>query len=52
MIDIVEARALEPYRLDLRFTDGVEGFVDLERMITLRGVFELYVSLTGSARSQ
>ena len=40
LIDIVEARPLEPYRLDLRFADGVEGVVDLERLVTFRGVFE------------
>ena len=40
LIDIVEARPLEPYRLHLRFADGVEGVVDLERLVTFRGVFE------------
>jgi Protein of unknown function (DUF2442) len=40
LIDIVEAQPLEPYRVHLRFADGVEGVVDLERMVTFQGVFE------------
>jgi hypothetical protein len=38
--DIVEARALEGYRLHLRFEDGVEGDVDLRDLVPFRGVFE------------
>jgi len=37
--DIVEVRALGGYRVHLRFEDGVEGELDLGRMIRFRGVF-------------
>ncbi len=37
--DIVDARPLDGYRLWLRFEDGVEGVVDLERQISFKGVF-------------
>jgi hypothetical protein len=37
--DVVEARPLYGYRLYLRFEDGVEGEIDLERLIDLEGVF-------------
>lgn len=37
--DIVEVQPLDGYRLRLRFEDGVEGIVDLERQIDFKGVF-------------
>ncbi len=37
--DIVEVRALEDYRLYLRYEDGVEGTVDLETIVSFDGVF-------------
>ena len=37
--DIVEARIVEGYRVRLRFEDGVEGIVDLDRLIDFKGVF-------------
>ena len=37
--DIVEARAVGGHRLHLRFEDGVEGEVDLSKLIEFRGVF-------------
>jgi hypothetical protein len=37
--DIVDARILEGYRIHLRFEDGVEGDVDLGRLIRFEGVF-------------
>ena len=37
--DIVEARIVEGYRVRLRFEDGVEGEVDLGRLIHFEGVF-------------
>ena len=37
--DIVEAHVLEGYRVHLRFEDGVEGDVDLGRLIRFEGVF-------------
>jgi Protein of unknown function (DUF2442) len=38
--DIVEARAVEGYRLFIRFDDGVEGEIDLRKLIEFKGVFE------------
>ncbi len=38
--DIVSAKALGDYRLQLRFEDGVEGVVDLARLLSFRGVCE------------
>jgi hypothetical protein len=37
--DIVGVRPLEDYRLLLRFEDGVEGEVDMAKMIHFEGVF-------------
>ena len=37
--DIVEAHNLEGYRVHLRFEDGVEGDVDLGRLIRFEGIF-------------
>ncbi len=37
--DIVEVRALGGYRVRLRFEDGVEGELDLGKMIRFKGVF-------------
>lgn len=37
--DIVEVRALGGYRVHLRFEDGVEGELDLGKMIRFKGVF-------------
>lgn len=37
--DIIAARALDDYRLHLRFEDGVEGVVDLASHLSFRGVF-------------
>jgi hypothetical protein len=37
--DIVEARPLDTYQAYLRFEDGVEGVVDLGRLIRFEGVF-------------
>ena len=41
MIEIVEARPPEDFRLWVRFTDGVEGVVDLSDFAG-RGVFRLW----------
>ena len=38
MIKIIEARALDPYRLYVKFSDGAEGAVDLSAWAG-RGVF-------------
>jgi len=37
--DIVEARALDGYRLYLRFENGVQGEVDLGAIVRFDGVF-------------
>jgi hypothetical protein len=37
--DIVAARALGDYRLQIRFEDGVEGVIDLARQLSFQGVF-------------
>jgi hypothetical protein len=37
--DIVEARIVEGHQVHLRFEDGVEGDVDLGRLIRFEGVF-------------
>jgi hypothetical protein len=37
--DIVFARPVEGYRLQIRYEDGVEGIVDLGEMLSFRGVF-------------
>lgn len=37
--DVVEVQPLDGYRLRLRFEDGVEGVVDVARLVPLRGVF-------------
>jgi hypothetical protein len=38
--DIVAAKALGDYRLQVRFEDGVEGVVDLAPNLSFQGVFE------------
>jgi hypothetical protein len=37
--DVVEVRPLGGYRVHLRFEDGVEGDLDLGRLIEFEGVF-------------
>jgi len=37
--DIVEARPAGEYKLYLRFEDGVEGQIDLSKLIEFKGVF-------------
>lgn len=38
--DIVEAAALRDYAVYLKFADGTEGTIKLDRLVTLPGVFE------------
>jgi len=38
--DIMEARPTGEYKLYLRFEDGVEGEIDLSKLIEFEGVFE------------
>lgn len=37
---IVEAQALDQYKVRLKFEDSVEGVVDLADQLRFRGVFE------------
>jgi Protein of unknown function (DUF2442) len=37
--DVVEVKALDPYKLFIRFEDGVEGVVALDQLVTFDGVF-------------
>jgi hypothetical protein len=37
--DVVEVRPLGGYRVHIRFEDGVQGELDLGRLIRFRGVF-------------
>ncbi len=39
LVDVVHVVPRAPYTLHLRFGDGVEGEVDLERLIRFEGVF-------------
>lgn len=38
--DVVAAKALDNYRLHVRFEDGIEGIVDLAPVLSFQGVFE------------
>lgn len=38
--DIVEVKPTLGYRLQIRFEDGVEGEIDISKLIQLTGVFE------------
>ncbi len=37
--DIIEVRLLDDYRLFLRFEDGVEGNMDLTKLVGFNGIF-------------
>lgn len=37
--DVVEVKPLERYRLWLRFEDGVEGAIDVSKLVPFTGVF-------------
>ena len=37
--DIVSVKPLDGYRLFLRFEDGVEGIIDVDKLVKLSGVF-------------
>ena len=38
--DIIEVKALEDYKLFLRFDDGKSGLVDLTKLVPFKGIFE------------
>lgn len=50
--DIVGAEALGGHRLRLRFEDGVEGEVDVSRLVSFEGVFEPLADPAEFARVQ
>jgi len=37
--DIIQVTPLDGYRLHIRFEDGVEGEIDIEKLIPFKGVF-------------
>jgi hypothetical protein len=39
--DVVSVIASDSYRLEIRFEDGVEGFVVLDELVAFEGVFAL-----------
>lgn len=39
LVDVVSATVLEGYQVKLRFKDGVEGIVDISKMVKFSGVF-------------
>ncbi len=39
LVDVVSATVLEGYQVKLRFKDGVEGIVDISKMVKFTGVF-------------
>ena len=41
LVDVVQVEVLEPYRLRLRFEDGLIGEVDVARLVRFEGVFEV-----------
>ena len=44
--DVVAAEPLEGYQIKVRFDDGVEGVIHLDRLVHFRGVFEPLRDLT------
>lgn len=38
--DVISVEVLEPYRLRLRFDDGVEGVIDVAQEVPFQGIFE------------
>ena len=39
LVDVVQVEVLEPYRLRLRFADGLTGEVDVAQLVRFEGVF-------------
>lgn len=40
LMDVVQVEVLEPYRLRLKFEDGLIGEVDIARLVRFEGIFE------------
>jgi hypothetical protein len=39
LLDVVEVKPLQGYRIYLRFEDGAEGEIDLSKLVRFEGVF-------------
>ena len=39
LIDVIEVKPLEPYRILVRFEDGLAGEVDVAELVPFQGVF-------------
>lgn len=39
LVDVIDVRPLDAYRLRLTFEDGVQGDVDIANLVTFTGVF-------------
>ncbi len=50
--DVIDVRPLGGHWVHLKFEDGVEGDVDLDRLIRFTGVFEPYRNEKGFAKVQ
>jgi hypothetical protein len=40
LVDIVDVKVLDGHRLRIRFQDGIEGEIDLDKLVRWEGVFE------------
>lgn len=40
LVDIIEVKVLGGYRLHLAFDDGIEGNVDISKLVPFKGIFE------------
>lgn len=50
--DIVSAQAISPYQIHLRFEDGIEGVIDLSKIIQFSGIFSALADPTYFATVQ
>ena len=39
-VDIIDVKVLENYKLYLKFDDGIDGEVDISKLIPFKGVFQ------------
>jgi len=40
LVDVVDVKVLDGYRLYLQFDDGAQGQVDISKLVPFQGVFE------------
>ena len=38
--DVIDVKALDGYRLRLRFDDGAQGVVDISKLVPFKGIFK------------